>query len=62
MSCEDKKCGFENIKPADCEQLVELFYNAVHSINAKDYAEEQLKCLGNRQSRFTGVESFFSEA
>ena len=28
--------------PADCEQLAELFYNTVHSINAKDYAEEQL--------------------
>lgn len=29
-------------KPADCEQMAELFYNTVHSINAKDYAEEQL--------------------
>lgn len=29
-------------KLADCEQLAELFYNTVHSINAKDYAEEQL--------------------
>ena len=29
-------------KPADCEQLAELFYNTVHSINSKDYAEEQL--------------------
>ena len=29
-------------KPADCEQLAELFYNTVHSINAKDYAEKQL--------------------
>lgn len=29
-------------KPADCEQLAELFYNTVHSINAKDYDEEQL--------------------
>ena len=29
-------------KPADCEQLAELFYNTVHSVNAKDYAEEQL--------------------
>lgn len=28
--------------PADCEQMAELFYNTVHSINAKDYAEEQL--------------------
>lgn len=29
-------------KPADCEQLAKLFYNTVHSVNAKDYAEEQL--------------------
>ena len=29
-------------KPTDCEQMAELFYNTVHSINAKDYTEEQL--------------------
>ncbi len=29
-------------KTADCEQLAELFYNTVHSINAKDYTKEQL--------------------
>ena len=29
-------------KPVDCEQLAKLFYNTVHSINAKDYTEEQL--------------------
>lgn len=27
---------------SDCKDLVELFYNTVHSINAKDYTEEQL--------------------
>ncbi len=27
---------------SDCEQLAELFYQTVHSINAKDYSEEQL--------------------
>lgn len=26
----------------DCEYLAELFYNTVHSINAKDYTNEQL--------------------
>jgi len=26
----------------DCKDLAELFYNTVHSINAKDYTEEQL--------------------
>ena len=27
-------------KPTDCEQLAQLFYNTVHSVNAKDYTEE----------------------
>lgn len=27
---------------SDCEDLAELFYNTVHSINVKDYTEEQL--------------------
>lgn len=29
-------------KMTDCEQLAKLFYNTVHSVNAKDYTEEQL--------------------
>lgn len=29
-------------KSADCEQLAELFYQTVHSVNAKDYTKEQL--------------------
>lgn len=28
--------------PADCKYLTELFYQTVHSINAKDYTDEQL--------------------
>ena len=27
---------------SDCEQIAELFYQTVHTINAKDYAQEQL--------------------
>ena len=26
----------------DCEAITELFYNTVHTVNAKDYTEEQL--------------------
>ena len=26
-------------EPADCEQMAELFYQTVHSVNAKDYTE-----------------------
>ena len=29
-------------KTADCEQMAELFYNTVHSVNTKDYTEEQV--------------------
>ena len=28
--------------PADCPQLAELFYETVHTVNAKDYPPEQL--------------------
>ena len=27
---------------SDCKKLAELFYNTVHTVNAKDYTEEQL--------------------
>jgi len=29
-------------RPADCEQMAELFYNTVHNVNTKDYTEEQV--------------------
>ncbi len=29
-------------RPSDCKYLTELFYQTVHSINAKDYTDEQL--------------------
>lgn len=28
-------------KPSDCKELTELFYNTVHTVNAKDYTKEQ---------------------
>ena len=28
--------------PSDCAQMAELFYQTVHSVNAKDYTQEQL--------------------
>lgn len=28
--------------PSDCKTLTELFYDTVHSVNAKDYTQEQL--------------------
>jgi len=29
-------------RPSDCGALAELFYNTVHTVNAKDYTKEQL--------------------
>lgn len=29
-------------KPSDCAELAALFYNTVHTVNAKDYSREQL--------------------
>lgn len=31
-----------NYQKSDCKELAELFYNTVHTVNAKDYTEEQL--------------------
>ena len=28
--------------PSDCEQIAELFYQTVHTVNAKDYSQDQL--------------------
>lgn len=36
------KMQLREYKTADCEQIAELFYQTVHTINAKDYTEEQL--------------------
>ena len=30
-------------RPSDCETLARLFYDTVHTVNAKDYREEQLR-------------------
>lgn len=29
-------------RPSDCAELTQLFYNTVHTVNAKDYTNEQL--------------------
>lgn len=29
-------------KIRDCKKLINLFYNTVHTVNAKDYTSEQL--------------------
>lgn len=37
-----KNIIIRNYNSEDCNNLAELFYNTVHSVNAKDYSEEQL--------------------
>ncbi|WP_312906839.1 hypothetical protein [Tissierella praeacuta] len=29
-------------QPSDCKEVAELFYNTVHTVNARDYTKEQL--------------------
>ena len=38
-----------NYHPSDCEEMAELFYNTVHTINAKDYTNEQLNVWATGQ-------------
>lgn len=34
---------------SDCKELTKLFYNTVHTVNAKDYTEEQLDAWATGQ-------------
>ena len=38
--CRGTKMKFREYKTTDCEQLAQLFYNTVRSVNAKDYTKE----------------------
>lgn len=38
-----------NYLPSDCSELTDLFYNTVHTINAKDYTKEQLNAWASGQ-------------
>ncbi len=46
---------------ADCNSLVELFYNTVHSINEKDYSEEQLNVWATGRVNFEAWNRSFLE-
>ena len=48
-------------RPADCECLAELFYQTVHSINAKDYTEEQLNAWATGKAELAEWNRSFSE-
>ena len=38
-----------NYQPSDCTEMAELFYNTVHTVNAKDYTKEQLNVWATGQ-------------
>lgn len=39
---ETEKVEIKKYQPSDGEELTELFYNTVHTVNVKDYTKEQL--------------------
>jgi putative acetyltransferase len=44
-----KKMFIREYQSSDCEELTKLFYNTVHTVNAKDYTEEQLDAWATGQ-------------
>lgn len=48
-------------KPVDCRALAELFYETVHSVNARDYTEEQLNVWATGNVDLAGWNQSFLE-
>ncbi len=46
---------------ADCAEMAELFYNTVHTVNARDYTEVQLNAWANGSIDLTAWDKSFSE-
>ena len=46
---------------SDCKELAELFYNTVHTINAKDYTKEQLDAWASGQVDLEKWDQSFQE-
>ena len=46
---------------SDCDKMAELFYNTVHTINAKDYSKEQLDVWATGQIDFKNWDQSFQE-
>ena len=38
----ENKLFIREYQSSDCKELIDLFYNTVHTVNAKDYTKEQL--------------------
>lgn len=50
-----------NYESTDCKELAELFYNTVHTINAKDYTKEQLDAWASGQVDLEKWDQSFQE-
>lgn len=48
-------------QPTDCKELAELFYNTVHTVNAKDYSKEQLAVWATGQVDLAKWDQSFRE-
>ena len=46
---------------SDCEELAELFYNTVHTVNARDYSKEQLDVWATGQVDLKKWDQSFQE-
>lgn len=48
-------------KPEDCEALAQLFYDTVHTVNAADYAQEQLDAWADGRENLAAWNQSFLE-
>lgn len=46
---------------SDCKQIAELFYKTVHSVNARDYTEEQLNAWADGKTDLAAWDKSFRE-
>ena len=54
--CENMNIHIRNYAPEDCLILARLFYDTVHTVNARDYTPEQLEAWdGQRPGLYPGA-------
>ncbi|MBD5151460.1 MAG: GNAT family N-acetyltransferase [Oscillibacter sp.] len=48
-------------RPSDCREMAELFYQTVHTVNARDYTEEQLNAWADGKTDLEKWDKSFRE-
>lgn len=56
-----RRMNIRRYTSADCAEMAELFYNTVHTVNARDYTEVQLNAWANGSIDLTAWDKSFSE-